>query len=147
MNRAFETRFGLRSEETLGRQLGDFLGTDQIEQQRPYIDAALSERAVRFGCPMPKKGLGTRITEVDYTPHFEGGMVRGFFVLLQDITEKSRRRVPHPVRTASEILLHLFPPPPHGLATGGIVDPVVPLRVGAFELTAPSTLVRFLRVV
>ncbi len=88
VNRAFETWFGLRSEEILGRQLGDFLGTDQIEQQRPYIDAALSGRAVRFECPMPKKGLGTRITEVDYTPHFEGGMVRGFFVLLQDITDQ-----------------------------------------------------------
>ncbi|HEX6983882.1 MAG TPA: PAS domain-containing protein [Planctomycetaceae bacterium] len=86
-NRAYLDWFG---SSPIGRTMAEVLGEEVFEQRRPYVEAALRGETVRFEGPTRHRELGLRDSEVTYVPDVAGGEVRGFFILVQDVTERKR---------------------------------------------------------
>jgi PAS domain S-box-containing protein len=90
-NRAYETWFGLSREEIHGRHMREVLGEAAWETIRPHVEAALSGREVTYEAETPYKTGGTRWVDATYIPdRGEDGQVRGFVVLVNDITDRKR---------------------------------------------------------
>ena len=89
-NRAYLDWFGLRPDESPGRSMRDVLGADVYRHRQPYIEAALRGEACHFEGPTRHRELGLRHCQVSYVPDVAAGdgTVNGFFVLVQDITER-----------------------------------------------------------
>ena len=90
-NAAYTEWFGLNPEQVVGRTIAQTLGQSMYEQRRPYIERALRGEPVRFDSTTPHWTLGVRDTEVSYVPDRSGGGdVRGFYVLVHDVTDRKR---------------------------------------------------------
>ncbi len=89
-NRAYEEWFGVRPADVIGRSISEVLGEDDFRFRQERIEAVLSGEAVTFEAPTRHRALGSRVSEVTYTPHREGGAVAGFFVHVHDITARRR---------------------------------------------------------
>ena len=90
-NIAYEQWFGHSREEVHGRHVRDVLGDKAYEKIRGYIEAALSGQEVTYEEVVPYKDGGARVIDATYIPHIgEQGKVKGFFVLVNDITERKR---------------------------------------------------------
>jgi len=93
-NRAYSQWFGIASEAMHGRQMREVLGEQAFERTRPYVEAVLRgepqsyERSV-----VGPDGQGTRHLMVHYLPDGADGDVRGFYVLVQDLTELTESRL------------------------------------------------------
>jgi PAS domain S-box-containing protein len=89
VNAAYGDWFGVVPERMAGRPLSEVVGDAAYAERRPQIDRVLSGESVRFQCPMPHARLGRRETETSYVPDAgEDGSVRGFVVLVYDVTER-----------------------------------------------------------
>ena len=87
-NRAYETFFGVTAEAMVGRDMKEFLGP-LFELNRPYIEGALRGVEQQFEREIPDpKGGPPRFTQAHYVPHVVDGTVRGFYVLVADITAR-----------------------------------------------------------
>lgn len=88
VNRVYEQRFNTPADRIVGRTVREVLGPDNYSIAEPYI------RAVLAGSPQRYEQLfrfpeGPRSMEVTYSPdRLEDGSIRGFFVLVHDITER-----------------------------------------------------------
>jgi PAS domain S-box-containing protein len=131
-NGAYREWFDIPPEEILGRSLRQVLGDTIFEQRRTHIETALSGQAVRFEGPTRHHQAGIRDTEIVYTPHAEGGEVRGFFVLVRDITEQKgvERALREQERKKDEFLAMLA----HELR-----NPLAPIRSAAEILHLRAT--------
>jgi PAS domain S-box-containing protein len=91
-NRAYQEWFGFRVEELTGRHMRDVLGEEAYEVVRPHVEAALAGREVTYEAYAPYKSGGGRHIEARYVPFRPApdGLVRGFFVLVSDISERRR---------------------------------------------------------
>ncbi len=97
--RAFVEFFGLTPEDIRGRYVGEVLGPELYALSREHIERVLAGEPELFdrtvidarGCP--------RHTQTSYIPDVVDGTVRGFFVLVTDITEQ---RVAEQARVAAE---------------------------------------------
>ena len=90
-NRAYETWFGLRRDEIVGRRVKEVLGDEAWERLRPRMEAAVAGRRVTFEDEIPYRHGGARWVSGAYVPHFgPDGRVRGFAVLINDISERRR---------------------------------------------------------
>jgi two-component system CheB/CheR fusion protein len=95
-NRAYQDWFrpgnGPGNGEPLtGRHMREVLGEDIYQHRLPYIDRVLAGETVQFEGPTRHGTQGLRDTEVLYVPdRGDDGAVRGFVVLVQDITERRR---------------------------------------------------------
>ena len=87
-NRAFETWSGKTHEEVIGRPLRDLLG-DRYEALLPHIRAALAGEEQVFERELPDAAGGPpRHGRARYIPDVFDGKVRGFYVLITDITQR-----------------------------------------------------------
>jgi PAS domain S-box-containing protein len=98
-NRAYIEFFGLTPEEIRGRHIRDVLGSDLYELNRPYIERALGGEAQLFDRTIINPTGEQRYTQASYIPDVEDGVVRGFTVLVTDITA---RRVAEQAHEAAE---------------------------------------------
>jgi PAS domain S-box-containing protein len=89
-NKGYELWFGHSREFVEGKHLRQILGAKAYEAIRPRVEAALSGEAVSFEDFVPYHGAGRRYVQVTYVPDRQGGRVRGFFALIQDLTERKR---------------------------------------------------------
>ncbi|MFQ6122911.1 MAG: PAS domain-containing protein, partial [Dehalococcoidales bacterium] len=90
-NRAYEEWFGRSRTEMLGKHIKEVLGESAYEAILKYIEAALSGEKVTFEGAVPYKDGGTRYISATYIPHFgEKGEVKGFFALVNDITDRKQ---------------------------------------------------------
>jgi PAS domain S-box-containing protein len=91
-NQAYVDWFGLAPEAIRHRHMSEVLGPDLFERNRPYIDGALAGQRQRFErqIPIPDKPGQFRHSEAHYIPDIANGHVRGFLVLVFDISESKK---------------------------------------------------------
>jgi PAS domain S-box-containing protein len=109
-NRAYEDWFGSRAN---GRKMEDFLGQEAYQAVAGYVEEALSGRMVHYQSEIPYKDGHPRFVDATYIPDTgENGVVKGYFALVQDITE--RRQAEEEMRLWADAFEHCA----HGIAIG-----------------------------
>lgn len=89
VNAAYFDWFGTTVDRVVGRTVRDVVGDVVYQERLPWIRQALAGNVVRFDYAMPHQTLGIRQTETSYVPDFaDDGSVRGFVVLVYDITDR-----------------------------------------------------------
>jgi len=79
--------FGKSREEALGYSVRDVLGEELYRRNEPFILAALQGEPQLLERPMTRSDGKMIFAQIRYIPDREGGEVKGFFVLVTDITE------------------------------------------------------------
>jgi PAS domain S-box-containing protein len=86
-NIAYLEWFGKTQEQMRGIHIRDLMGEELFSRNEPYIRAALRGERQRFERILVKADGSTGYTWAHYIPDMDGTEVRGFFVLVSDITE------------------------------------------------------------
>ncbi|HWJ42122.1 MAG TPA: PAS domain-containing protein [Solirubrobacterales bacterium] len=89
-NAAYVEFFGKSPEELFGTHIRDLLGEELFARSLPYIEGALAGRKQLFDREILTPAGDVRYTQASYAPDVVEGRVRGFFVLVIDITERRR---------------------------------------------------------
>jgi PAS domain S-box-containing protein len=89
-NDAYIEFFGKSPEAMRGTHIRELLGPELYEHALPYIEGALGGRTQLFYREIPTPSGEIRYTQASYIPDVVEGEVRGFFVLVTDITEQRR---------------------------------------------------------
>jgi PAS domain S-box-containing protein len=87
-NAAYIEFFGKSPEELLGTHIRDLLGEKLYAENLPYVEGALAGRKQLFDRELHTPTGEVRFTQASYIPDVVDGEVRGFFVLVTDITER-----------------------------------------------------------
>jgi PAS domain S-box-containing protein len=92
-NAAYQSWFGVSPEALIGTHIRDLLGP-LFDLNRPYIEAALRGEPQEFEREIPSpRGGPTRHSLANYIPDIVDGVVRGFFVLVSDVTAIKRAEI------------------------------------------------------
>lgn len=89
-NDAYIEFFGKAPGEIRGMHLREVLGPDLYEKNLPHAEGALAGERQLFDREIPTPSGEVRYTQACYVPDAVDGEVRGFFVLVTDITERRR---------------------------------------------------------
>jgi PAS domain S-box-containing protein len=89
-NDAYIDFFGKSPEEIRGAHIEEVLGRELYEKNRPYVEGALRGERQLFDQEIRTPAGELRYTQASYIPDLVDGEVRGFFVLVTDITERRR---------------------------------------------------------
>jgi PAS domain S-box-containing protein len=87
-NRAYVEFFGLTPDEIHGRHISEVIGPDLYELNRPHIAGVLGGESQLFDRTLIDPRGEPRHMQVSYIPDISDGKVRGFAVLLTDITAR-----------------------------------------------------------
>jgi PAS domain S-box-containing protein len=89
-NRAYETWFDVKADALVGITMKELLGPIYA-QNLPYIEAVLRGEPQEFEREIPDPNGGpARHSQASYVPDIDGTTVRGFFVLVSDISRRKR---------------------------------------------------------
>ena len=89
-NEAYHEWFG---EEAQGRHIEEVLGQQAYTKISKYVDRALSGETVYYETEIPYQDGGERFVNATYIPDIAAnGQVRGFFALVQDISEQKESK-------------------------------------------------------
>jgi PAS domain S-box-containing protein len=89
-NRAYEVWFGVKPADLVGRTMKELLGPI-YDLNLPYIEGALRGEPQQFEREIPDPAGGPpRYSQANYIPDVEGATVRGFYVLVSDITQRKK---------------------------------------------------------
>ena len=90
-NKACEQWLGRPRSELLRRPLREVLGEEGYAAVRPYVERALAGERVVYEAEVPYPDGRTRYIAATYVPHIEpDGTVYGFYVMVDDLTERKR---------------------------------------------------------
>jgi PAS domain S-box-containing protein len=89
-NDAYIEFFARSPDEMRGLHIRDLLGPELYEKNRPHIEKALAGEQQLFDREIQTASGEVRYTQASYIPDLVEGEVRGFFVLVTDITERRR---------------------------------------------------------
>lgn len=90
-NHAYVGFFGKTPEEMQGIHISELLGPDLYANNLPFMEGALRGEPQLFDREIKTPSGEVRYTQASYIPDVaEDGEVRGFFVLVTDITERRR---------------------------------------------------------
>ena len=106
-NKSYGAWFGVNPRSLAGTPMQDLLGADLFERNRPYIEAALRGEPQQFERTIPRPdGSGNRHSLANYLPDIVGGEVKGFYVVVHDITDIVESR--HAFARERERLAHII---------------------------------------
>jgi len=90
-NKAYDEWFGHPNTKLIGKHIKEVLGEPVYQVIRKYVEAVLSGQEVTYEGPMIYRDGEARYVIANYIPHFgERGEVKGYFLLVTDITERKR---------------------------------------------------------
>jgi PAS domain S-box-containing protein len=93
-NRANEAWFGADPGALPGKHIRELLGEEQFQRDLNHIEAALRGETQLFEQSIAKPdGSGFRHSLTNYVPDVENGAVRGFYVLVYDVSELTENRL------------------------------------------------------
>jgi PAS domain S-box-containing protein len=92
VNKAYESWFGKKGSEILGRDISEVLGPVLFEATMPKIKAALKGQEQEFEVPITNNMDGSMTASVRIKPTFKSNEVDGFSVLVMDITEQNKAK-------------------------------------------------------
>ena len=88
---AYEARFGVEPGGLRGREIREVVGNELYEVVRPYVERVLAGEPVTFTAEQMLPEGEQRAIEAIYVPdQDDGGVVRGFFALVVDVTDRKR---------------------------------------------------------
>lgn len=90
VNRTYNEWFGHASETVVGKTMSEALGAAAFENLRPHAEIALAGKKEDFETEIVYPNGGARFIRAIYTPDVHDGRVRGFFVLVLDISDRKR---------------------------------------------------------
>jgi PAS domain S-box-containing protein len=92
-NRAHSRWLDVDAATLPGTHMRAFLGDALFEKDRPHIEAAMCGESSKFERRLPKLGAaGFNHMITHYVPDIVDGHVRGFYVLMHDVTEITERK-------------------------------------------------------
>ncbi|HUF00401.1 MAG TPA: PAS domain S-box protein, partial [Anaerolineales bacterium] len=87
-NEAYEEWFGERAE---GKHMEETLGQTAYQKISKYVDKVLKGETIYYETEIPDQDGGERYVNATYVPDIAAnGQVRGFFALVQDMTERKQ---------------------------------------------------------
>jgi PAS domain S-box-containing protein len=93
-NRANEVWFGADPGTLPGKHIRGLLGEEQFQRDLGHIEAALRGETQVFEQSIARPdGAGFRHSLTNYVPDLENGSVRGFYVLVYDVSELTENRL------------------------------------------------------
>lgn len=92
-NQAYFDWFGKTPEQMLGIRIQDLLGEVLFHKNEPYIQAVLRGERQCFERTLTKVDGTIGYTWAQYIPNIDADQVRGFFVLVSDVTELKRTEI------------------------------------------------------
>jgi PAS domain S-box-containing protein len=90
VNKTYEQWFGIKREQQVGMLLVDVVGEKAFDRVKPHIDAVLKGEPQQFEAYLPYTRTEPRYVRVLYVPDVAGGNVRGWFALVEDISESRK---------------------------------------------------------
>ncbi|MDX2098845.1 MAG: PAS domain-containing protein [Leptolyngbyaceae cyanobacterium bins.59] len=93
VNRRYEEWFQLPAEEIVGKQVRDLCGEPIYRGIRSKIETVLQGSPVTYEDSMISQKGEEYYVQVTYVPHFHEEEVLGYYVLMQDITDRKRAEV------------------------------------------------------
>ena len=122
-NRAYETWFGMKPEDVVGKTVREFVGEEIYARFQEPIRRTLAGETVSYEGELKRKDGALIYTQSSYIPERdEHGQVRGFVVLAFDITE--RKQAEETVRNAVRLRDEFLSVASHELKT-----PLTPLSL------------------
>jgi PAS domain S-box len=89
-NEAYEEWFG---EKAQGKRIEELIGEATYQKISKYVDKALNGETVFYETEIPYQDGGERFVSATYIPDIQtDGQVRGFFALVQDISEQKESK-------------------------------------------------------
>ncbi|WP_236015252.1 hybrid sensor histidine kinase/response regulator [Geomonas anaerohicana] len=88
-NRPYREWFGKNSDEIIGTTMRELLGEELFAQNEPHVRAVLAGEPQHFQRTLQRDGE-TAYVWSHYIPDVVDGTVRGFYVLVSDVTELKR---------------------------------------------------------
>jgi PAS domain S-box-containing protein len=94
VNRAYERWFAVDRSQIEGKTLKEVLGEEAYDRVRDHAARALSGESVTFEAEYNYQGAGVRHVEAQYVPDIaRNGEIPGYYVLVNDITDRKRAAV------------------------------------------------------
>jgi diguanylate cyclase (GGDEF)-like protein/PAS domain S-box-containing protein len=92
-NKSYLEWFGKTPEQMRGIRIQDLMGEELFRRNEPYMRAVLRGEPQRFERTLVKADGSVGHTWAHYIPDIEQGHVKGFYVLVTDITEVKRMQM------------------------------------------------------
>src|SRR5690606_5358276 len=92
-NEAHREWLGREPSQMVGRHIDDLLTPERRALLQPHIDRALAGEPQYFESVLPDQAGRPRYASSIFIPDYDGGQVKGFFVMVTDVSKRKKAEV------------------------------------------------------